>query len=217
MDKRAVIRILIAALLLVGGAIPAHAWLIYHKPAFRGRVVDAETKAPIEGAVVVAVYNVRVCGPLFLPECGPVAGDVQEVLTDRNGAFDVPSHTFFHPWPFALGAENTDFIVFKPGYGSFPNWRVQPPKGMQTDFEEYFSRDLGAEKEVWFRELGKVGAELQRIKVTFGLVELPRLKTREERIKASMVGVTGYRSKDLPLLYRTINEEERALGLPERE
>ena len=31
-------------------------WLIYHKPAFRGRIIDAETKKPIEGAVVVAKY-----------------------------------------------------------------------------------------------------------------------------------------------------------------
>lgn len=31
-------------------------WLIYHKPEFKGMVIDAETKEPIEGAVVVAVY-----------------------------------------------------------------------------------------------------------------------------------------------------------------
>ncbi|MBI3583826.1 MAG: hypothetical protein HY096_07745, partial [Nitrospinae bacterium] len=35
---------------------PSHAlwWMVYHKPAFKGKVIDAETKKPIEGAVVVA-------------------------------------------------------------------------------------------------------------------------------------------------------------------
>ena len=32
-------------------------WPIYHKPEFKGKVIDAETKEPIEGAVVVVVYN----------------------------------------------------------------------------------------------------------------------------------------------------------------
>jgi hypothetical protein len=31
-------------------------WLICHKPEFKGKVIDAEAKQPIEGAVVVAKY-----------------------------------------------------------------------------------------------------------------------------------------------------------------
>ena len=30
---------------------------LYSKPEFRGRVIDAETKQPIEGAVVVVLYE----------------------------------------------------------------------------------------------------------------------------------------------------------------
>ena len=40
----------------------SQAWLIYHKPAFKGKVIDAETKKPIEGAVVVVVYKKILAG-----------------------------------------------------------------------------------------------------------------------------------------------------------
>ena len=43
---------------------PSHAfwWMGYHKPEFHGKVIDAETKEPIEGAVVVAVYEKKSIG-----------------------------------------------------------------------------------------------------------------------------------------------------------
>ena len=31
-------------------------WLIYSKPDFKGRILDAETKEPIKGVVVTAAY-----------------------------------------------------------------------------------------------------------------------------------------------------------------
>ena len=68
---------------------------------------------------------------------------------------------------------------------------------------------------MWVKE--EKGPKLKKGKVTFGIVELPKLKTREERLRASRVGVSGYGSKDLPLLYKALNEEERYLGIPELE
>ena len=67
-------------------------WLIYHKPAFKGKVIDAETKEPIEGAVVVVVYKKH---SLI---SGPGGGyssviKVKEILTDKNGEFYFPSYT----------------------------------------------------------------------------------------------------------------------------
>ena len=35
----------------------AYSWLYYSKPEFRGRVIDTETKQPVEGAVVVVLYE----------------------------------------------------------------------------------------------------------------------------------------------------------------
>jgi hypothetical protein len=47
---------LLIMVVLVFSATSVHAWLIYSKPEFRGRIIDAETKEPIEGVVVVVVY-----------------------------------------------------------------------------------------------------------------------------------------------------------------
>jgi len=54
-------RIIITALLLVVLMTTSSeaGWLIYHKPEFKGRVLDTETKEPIEGAVVVVVDRLR--------------------------------------------------------------------------------------------------------------------------------------------------------------
>ncbi len=182
MDKRAVIRILIAALLLVSGAIPAHAWLIYHKPAFRGRVVDAETKAPIEGAVVVAVYSKTSAGPV---ESYDNVINVRETLTDRHGEFLIPSYTTVIQ-PLAWSSL-VNFIIFKPGYGSFPNFHLVPWGIKPKDEEPFFSeanRGREGEMELWEKQEGMAWPELKTSRVTFGLVELPRLKTREERARS---------------------------------
>ena len=56
---------------------------------YRGRVIDAETKQPLEGAVVLAIWETKTPG---------VAGygysylDSKEVLTDENGRFVVGLH-----------------------------------------------------------------------------------------------------------------------------
>ncbi len=60
-------------------------WLIFHKPAFRGKVIDTETKEPIEGAVVVVVYEKHVYG-LGTGGYSTVV-KVKETLTDKNGEF----------------------------------------------------------------------------------------------------------------------------------
>lgn len=99
----------------------SHGWLIYYEGSFRGKVIDSETKEPIEGAVVVAIYHVRLFGPILPLFSDAVVADVHEVVTDIKGEFFIPSNIFFYPLPTTLGGEYTSFIIFKPGYGSFPN------------------------------------------------------------------------------------------------
>ena len=43
-------------IIVLMGASSEASLLVYHKPEFKGRVLDAETKEPIEGAVVVVNY-----------------------------------------------------------------------------------------------------------------------------------------------------------------
>lgn len=155
-------------------ATPSHAfwWMGYHKPAFNGKVIDAETKKPIEGAVVVVTYSKETIG---VPEHYSSIIEVKEALTDKSGEFYIPSYTtIIQP----LSAEDAvSFIIFKPGYGSFPNWRIYPPMRLSLPaLEDFFSGDIGVK--------GEVAWDFEKEKVTFGIVELPKLKTREERVKA---------------------------------
>jgi hypothetical protein len=207
--RRLFISAIITAILIFM-ATPSHAfwWMIYHKPAFKGKVIDAETKEPIEGAVVVAVYSKT--SYLGIVESYSVAIDVKETLTDKNGEFYLPSYTtIIHPFS---SEDMANFIIFKSGYGSFPNYRITPPMKLSLPaIEEFFSNKTGTEGEIgWDYKTS------QKIKVTFGTVELPKLNTREERLdakrSADIFGLT-ITAKDLPILYKIISEENKDLGL----
>lgn len=85
----------------------------YHGP-YRGRIIDAETKAPLAGVVVVGVWQRDVTSLLH---SRMVVHRVKEVLTEKDGTFvlhakeleeNAPEHTL-HPY----------FVVFLPGYTVF--------------------------------------------------------------------------------------------------
>lgn len=140
-------------------------WLISFKPAFNGRVIDAETKESIEGAVVAVIYR-------WYPIIGPPGGvnsveyDARETLTNEKGEFHIPL-TLVITGPFGI-RPYVDFIIFKPGYGSYPDYHVSPPSpGVGP--EEFFTGELG--------EKGEVEWLSKKISVTYGVVELPRVKT----------------------------------------
>ncbi len=197
--------ILVSVIAFVTYATSSEAgWLIYHKPAFKGKVIDAETQQPIEGAVVVALYHAECLG---LGHGGSVTIAVKETLTDKKGEFSLKSNFSFYILPWCLGG-NTNFIIFKPGYGKFL------PHVLPRDEEVFFSEDFGKEREIEFLK-GSVregnGPELHKVKVTFGVVELPRVKTREERIEAIPGHLTDGMDK-APILNRLIDEEDKALG-----
>lgn len=221
--------IILSFLILSFISTPSHAfwWMGYHKPAFHGRVINAETKEPIEGAVVVAVYKEY---PVI---SGPGGGgqsimDIKEILTNIKGEFYFPSYTTVIQ-PFSIEGSVT-FIIFKPGYGSFPDGRINPPKLMMShvppgnsnygswdlSFEEFFSDEAGTVKEFWGREPLKMGENPpQKINLAMGVVELPKLKTREERKKIIpyvFPNADEFLEKQKNLI-RLINEEEENLGL----
>jgi len=105
--------IMIVALLLFNATTCNASWLVFHKPEFKGKIVDIETNEPIEGAVVVAIYRKvqMAIGDAVDRNIG-----AQEKLTDKNGEFTIPPYTAFMN-PFSW--DNTvDFYIFKPGYAS---------------------------------------------------------------------------------------------------
>ena len=85
---------------------------------YKGKVVDAETNEPVEGAVVLLKFHT-----IFQLSPGGAVykyADALEVMTDTNGEFSIPAYTveafrLFHKWdPYE------DVTIFKPGYGVFP-------------------------------------------------------------------------------------------------
>ena len=94
---------------------------LFAKGPYRGRVIDTDTKQPIEGAAVLAVwYSVT-------PTIGDKVDaylDAEEVLTDKDGRFVIGKHT---PISFRPGwIRGPDITIFYPGYGSYPDYHAAP-------------------------------------------------------------------------------------------
>jgi hypothetical protein len=175
---------LLASLLLLAAILGLPGCAVYHHYGpYMGKVVDAETGEPIEGAAVLAVYKTQsytLAGSIshFL--------DAQEVVTDQNGEFTVPplnSLTFRPLQSFEAWAWTT---IFKPGYAGYgcTPWheKVEPRK--------------------WPFQPKK-----------YVVIKLPKLKTKEERYKYHSCdpspSVPGNR---YPKLFDFINEERKFLG-----
>lgn len=171
---------------------------------YHGRVIDAETKQPIEGAVVVASW---------LEEQGSFAGgvsrldDVKETLTDKNGEWSIrgPRGTrsdcmsnCFNILTFVSGTHYTlppEFIVFKPGYCSYPKgYGINACKGKLKSFNFGNSKFIGE------------------------MLELPKITSREDRRKnmPSRIQNTGtMNNKELirkqKILIRLLKDEDEFL------
>lgn len=172
---------------------------------FHRKLIDANTKDPIEGAVVVAIwYEAR----------GTIAGestrlkDLKETLTDKDGKWSIQgpkgrpidsSSDFIVLLTLITGIHYTrepEFLIFKPGYCPWP-------KG--------FSIDACKEK---MKSSGE--GEIMEGKV----IELPKLTKREDRSFAIPEPDDGtdpnrkieFLEKQKEFL-KLINEERRNLGL----
>lgn len=158
---------------------------------WKGKIIDIETKEPLEGAVVLAVWE-RAYRTL--------AGDntyfyeAKEVLTDKEGNFEMPAYTQINLLPIISYISGPRFIIFKPGYLS-----------IEISLDENIT-----DKEVELTEKGKV------FRLSPGLIELPKLKTREERLKNLHIGLMYDEVKKKAKNYmHLLNVERHNLGLDE--
>lgn len=110
------------SLALASGGCMAYAKGRPLRGPFEGRVVDAETGQPIQGAVALAVWHeVRVT---------PVGGqerfyDAREAVTGADGRFVIPRAVPF----YNLGVQRPRFYIFAPGYRR-EDTIVSPPEGV---------------------------------------------------------------------------------------
>jgi len=184
-----------------------HAWLIFHKPEYRGKIIDAETKKPLEGVVVVAIYSTSdvIGGP-----GGPSSRDIgaREALTNENGIFVIPAYTtIMNP----IARENgTQFIIFKAGYSGTGGGKVLPFAQCRNLDPYYFppqchprvlfTKPIGSREEII-----KNPRTRETITITNGIVELTRLDTWKERRKAYSIERPEF---NLPILYKMIAKED---------
>jgi hypothetical protein len=137
--KRYILTLLLAIFLIEGFSTSgSSAWLIFYKPAYKGKIIDEGTNTPIEEAIVVAVYSTEsiIGGPR-----GSTYSRIhfQEALTDQKGEFYIPAYiTLMGP----NSKENEiKFIFYKPGYGRFPIGK--PPDHFTIGPDIYFSKEIG--------------------------------------------------------------------------
>lgn len=150
---------------------------------YRGQVVDAETKEPLAGAVVVVNWLFDRVYPFH-----SVAENyaVREVVTDTEGRFFLDARDVEGGAPGRTRRPN--FFIFLPGYGSYPRKHVSP---------QGFTGGI-------FERAGSI-IELPRL--------VDREDRRQHLFLFSHGDFSARPFKDVPELVRRINAERRAIGL----
>lgn len=158
-------------------------YLDKYRGPYRGQVIDADTKTPLAGAVFVALWRRDRVYPFHIVSENYA---VRETVTDPDGRFLLGARDVEDGAP--RRTHRPEFLIFVPGYGSFPRFQKSPT--------------------------GFLGGVFEGAGTT---VELPRLEGREERRKnLSTFGPHRFSEnpfRDLPQLMRTLNQERTAIGL----
>lgn len=102
-------KLLVAVTLFTILANVASAYGMRFDGPYRGRVVDAETNEPLEGVVILGVWNTETITP------GGATHhfhDAQETVTDKRGEFEIPGKGF----KILSNVTPMDVLIFKSGY-----------------------------------------------------------------------------------------------------
>lgn len=169
---------------------------------YQGKVIDAETKQPVEGAAVLAVWWLQSPGIAHPVES---VHDALETVTDLDGNFTIPGMIEAPVDPQAKLMEPS-FTIFKPGYKTYGPRTLKPMSAfLPKDVIEGLSDNI-------YEKNGKM------------VVELRQLKTQRER-KENLIGVLPIAcdprdptqfcvdSAKYPNLLNLVNEERLNLGL----
>ncbi len=97
--------------------------IYHHYGPYYGKLVDAETKQPVEGAVILADYYTW----LHASPGGPAVYflDAQEVVSDKSGEFRIPSLNAFAFRPLSTFNSYPGFTIFKPRYKCYDGQLIE--------------------------------------------------------------------------------------------
>ena len=109
-------------------------WIFFHGEQITGTVIDAEIGEPIEGAIVIGMWQLT----QLLGEGFGGYAKIVEVKTDKDGKFIIPSWTSFKPWKFFSSVDELAprIVIYKPGYQVHVTSRARVPAAypqMMTD------------------------------------------------------------------------------------
>jgi hypothetical protein len=162
---------------------------------WKGQVVDKDTGKPLEGAVVLARWEKRYTS--FVGEMGGNEYyDSEEVVTDTEGRFVIQARQTWtlNPLSEIYGPE---FFIFKSGYG---RWQFR-------DFDSWGLKDAIVSAE-------RTRAEWRRFTAEGAMLELPPLKTSEQRLEfVRSMRPHGVPSDRMKKYLDAINRERVTLGL----
>lgn len=102
-------KLLVAVTLCMTVMTVASAYGMRFDGPYRGRVIDAETGEPLEGVVIVGVWDTETITP------GGATHrfhDAKETVTDRHGEFEIPGKGF----KILSNVTPMDVLIFKSGY-----------------------------------------------------------------------------------------------------
>ena len=158
-------------------------YLGHPRGPYRGQIVDAQTKAPLPGAVVVALWRRDRVYPF---QVNSEHYAVRETVTDSEGRFLMEVKDIEDGAP--RRTRKPEFLVFLPGYGAFPH-RYTSPKGFIAEI---------------FYGVG-TAVELTRLE--------SRDERLENLSSALPHSFSDRPHEDLPRLVNAVNEERKAVGL----
>lgn len=191
---KSILKMLVAVTIFFGipGIVYSGGWIINAEGPFKGRVVDGETKEPIEGAVIVAQYHVMA---LYVVGWRSDLKDIREALTNSKGEFYIPTLTMLMS-PTSFG-DDTSFLIWKPGYKSRYSWGGY-----------FFSKEPGTVEDRPTHT--DKGLELKPTRL--GIIELVKVVTTEERrmAKPTPIGDKHYWAKQRQFI-KMIRDEWRYL------
>jgi len=116
--------LLISLLIIIFFPLSAGCAITKEFGPYYGKVIDAETKEPIEGAAVLVVFYTESYGP-----AGAIThyADALETATDKNGEFNFPPHRITLFRPLQGWVKHGYFTIFRPGFGHYPESKVVKP------------------------------------------------------------------------------------------